>query len=259
MSGTHSRLSPSAAEAWMNCPGYPAAIDGLPNPSTEFAAEGTMAHGFRCLPDARSRAIRLHRHDDAGRGVVQFTWTDEDADYWRPASTRSARSAANFSASTGGPVRVARSRPVRHARPWHRAAGSNRGQRSEIRPRRPRQPRAEQATPPLRPRLLVECRAPHHKATDFLFIIDQPRCPVAAASGAARSTSSSRSARKPARPPQRRWIRTRRAAPARRAATGACAGSSPAAARSTIGSTSTRSAPNSRISTTTRDELELPR
>jgi hypothetical protein len=84
MSGTHSRLSPSAAEAWMNCPGYPAAIDGLPNPSTEFAAEGTMAHSASdaCL------TLGLEPYDFIGMTMrvegFQFTFTDEDADYLAP-------------------------------------------------------------------------------------------------------------------------------------------------------------------------------
>lgn len=40
----HARLSPSGASTWMTCPGAPAAQEGLPDETSEFAAEGTYAH-----------------------------------------------------------------------------------------------------------------------------------------------------------------------------------------------------------------------
>lgn len=82
----HARLSPSAAESWMTCADYPNAIDGLDDPTSEFAAEGTAAHAISddCL------ALGFDAYDFIGsaltveeRGGGQsftFTWTDEDAD-----------------------------------------------------------------------------------------------------------------------------------------------------------------------------------
>jgi hypothetical protein len=43
-SPAHARLGPSGADRWMVCHGAPNAEDGLPNDSSEFAAEGTAAH-----------------------------------------------------------------------------------------------------------------------------------------------------------------------------------------------------------------------
>lgn len=40
----HAKLSASGSAKWMNCPGSVSLEDGLPNPSTEFAAEGAAAH-----------------------------------------------------------------------------------------------------------------------------------------------------------------------------------------------------------------------
>ena len=41
----HSRFGASAAHRWMRCPGSIQASEGLPNVSSEFAAEGTLLHG----------------------------------------------------------------------------------------------------------------------------------------------------------------------------------------------------------------------
>ncbi|CAB5144329.1 Protein of unknown function DUF2800 [uncultured Caudovirales phage] len=40
----HAKLSPSAAERWMTCPGSVVLSEGMPNKSSSFADEGTAAH-----------------------------------------------------------------------------------------------------------------------------------------------------------------------------------------------------------------------
>lgn len=40
----HAKLSPSSAERWMNCPGSVVLSEGMPDKTTQFAEEGTMAH-----------------------------------------------------------------------------------------------------------------------------------------------------------------------------------------------------------------------
>lgn len=49
----HAKLSASGSGKWMNCPGSLTLEIGLPNPSSEFAAEGTAAHEVAawCLND----------------------------------------------------------------------------------------------------------------------------------------------------------------------------------------------------------------
>jgi hypothetical protein len=41
---SHAKLSPSAAERWMTCPGSVVLSDGMPEKSSAFAEEGTLAH-----------------------------------------------------------------------------------------------------------------------------------------------------------------------------------------------------------------------
>lgn len=43
---THAKLSPSAAERWMNCPGSVVLSEGMPEKSSAFAEEGTRAHSL---------------------------------------------------------------------------------------------------------------------------------------------------------------------------------------------------------------------
>ena len=52
---THAELNASSAERWMTCPGSVALSAGIPNRSSEFAAEGTAAHyiGSTCLNERR--------------------------------------------------------------------------------------------------------------------------------------------------------------------------------------------------------------
>ena len=42
----HAKLSPSAAERWMTCPGSVVLSEGMPEKSSEFAEEGTRAHSL---------------------------------------------------------------------------------------------------------------------------------------------------------------------------------------------------------------------
>ena len=51
----HAELGPSGASRWMRCQGSVVLSADLPNPSTEFAAEGSVAHeiGYLCLRDGQ--------------------------------------------------------------------------------------------------------------------------------------------------------------------------------------------------------------
>lgn len=62
----HARLSPSAAEAWMTCAGYPNAVASLENRSSIYAAEGTAAHSLRekCL------ILGIDPHDCMGETII---------------------------------------------------------------------------------------------------------------------------------------------------------------------------------------------
>ena len=68
---SHAKLSPSAAERWMTCPGSVVLSEGMPNRSSKFADEGTLAHalGEACLLDelpAQAFAGTLFEYDDHG-------------------------------------------------------------------------------------------------------------------------------------------------------------------------------------------------
>ncbi|MEM0925827.1 MAG: DUF2800 domain-containing protein [Planctomycetota bacterium] len=85
----HARLGPSAAEAWMVCAGYPNAVEGLFDPTSEYAAEGTAAHAI--ADDAL--ALDLDAYDFIGSKLKieekgqgdhpdqswTFEWTEQDA------------------------------------------------------------------------------------------------------------------------------------------------------------------------------------
>jgi hypothetical protein len=81
VTAAHAKLSPSGASIWMNCPGSIAAQEGLPDETSEFAAEGTRAHEISdlCL------TIGLSPYDFVGSTATvegfTFTWTEEDADF----------------------------------------------------------------------------------------------------------------------------------------------------------------------------------
>lgn len=80
----HARLSPSAAESWMTCAGYPNAIEGLEDESSEAAMEGTAAHAISddCLMlglDADA-FIGMKTTLTEGDNTFTFEWTEEDAE-----------------------------------------------------------------------------------------------------------------------------------------------------------------------------------
>lgn len=80
----HARLSPSAAESWMTCAGYPNAVAGLPNDSSEAAAEGTAAHTISelCFTTGFS-AYDFLGHVTKVEGFT-FVWDDDDAELLQP-------------------------------------------------------------------------------------------------------------------------------------------------------------------------------
>lgn len=43
---SHAKLSPSAAERWMTCPGSVVLSEGMPEKTSAFAEEGTQAHAL---------------------------------------------------------------------------------------------------------------------------------------------------------------------------------------------------------------------
>ena len=56
----HSKYSPSACERWWNCPGSIKLSEGVPpEPTSKYAAEGTVAHALA------EEALRKHRYVDA--------------------------------------------------------------------------------------------------------------------------------------------------------------------------------------------------
>lgn len=75
----HAELGPSGATIWMNCPGSVAAQRGLPDETSEFAAEGTFAHliSDQCL------SLGLDAYDFVGDKCevdgFTFEWTEDDA------------------------------------------------------------------------------------------------------------------------------------------------------------------------------------
>jgi hypothetical protein len=85
---SHSRLSPSSAERWINCPGSVDASEGIPETASVYASEGTLAHalaelkvaealGFRQTPDKDCEAIRA----DPLYNPEMERYTDEYAEY----------------------------------------------------------------------------------------------------------------------------------------------------------------------------------
>jgi hypothetical protein len=53
---THSTLGASSASRWLNCPGSVSLSEGMPNPSSKYALEGTAAHQLaeECILNKRS-------------------------------------------------------------------------------------------------------------------------------------------------------------------------------------------------------------
>ena len=77
----HARLGPSGYDRWGSCPASVELCAALPDSSSEFAAEGTMAHEVRamCLD------FGLEPHDFVGHPFIvdgfKFVWTDEMAEH----------------------------------------------------------------------------------------------------------------------------------------------------------------------------------
>lgn len=103
----HAKLSPSAAERWMTCPGSVVLSEGMPNESSKFAEEGTRAHavgeamlkGERCqvAPEMLEHVLVYVDHIEelaAQLGAVLHIeqrvkvtdniWGTADATIWRP-------------------------------------------------------------------------------------------------------------------------------------------------------------------------------
>ena len=80
----HAKLSPSGASKWMTCPGSIEAEEGLPDDTSKFAAEGTVAHEVSdlCL------SLGFEPTDFVGAQwqVEEYTiqWTDEMAEALEP-------------------------------------------------------------------------------------------------------------------------------------------------------------------------------
>lgn len=85
----HARRSPSDAERWMTCEGALNACEGIEEErSSEYAAEGTVAHEVRAL----SLDLGFEPHDFVGRTMgadgFSFLVTNEMADYLQPGIDR---------------------------------------------------------------------------------------------------------------------------------------------------------------------------
>ena len=61
---SHAKLSPSAAERWMTCPGSVVLSDGMPQKTSVFAEEGTQAH-------AVAEAWLRGKDSDSDRDMVE--------------------------------------------------------------------------------------------------------------------------------------------------------------------------------------------
>jgi hypothetical protein len=75
----HAELGPSGASIWMNCAGSVNAQRGLPDETSEFAAEGTFAH----LISEECLAFGLDPYDFIGHRLevdgFKFEWTEDNA------------------------------------------------------------------------------------------------------------------------------------------------------------------------------------
>ena len=77
--GTHALLSPSAASRWLNCTPAPRLEAELPEKTSEYAAEGTLAHSV-CELFARKKftIVKPSTHNAALRKMKkQELWNDE--------------------------------------------------------------------------------------------------------------------------------------------------------------------------------------
>lgn len=80
MPGLHATLSASAAPQWVNCAGRRWLVEGLPETTNEYAAEGTALHSLSeiCLREGRDAAEFIDRNFAVGEH--DFVINDERAD-----------------------------------------------------------------------------------------------------------------------------------------------------------------------------------
>lgn len=80
----HAKLSPSSASMWMTCAGSVEANDGLPDDTSEFAAEGTVAHliSDRCMEEGSDAYDFIGQQFEADG--FTFVWDDESAELLQP-------------------------------------------------------------------------------------------------------------------------------------------------------------------------------
>lgn len=79
MPKTHAKLSPSAAERWINCPGSVALSEQLPPPPpSDFAEEGTLAHAW-----AEYKLLRFMGYEDESMPGACDGEMDEATDFYR--------------------------------------------------------------------------------------------------------------------------------------------------------------------------------